>query len=137
MESKKVYVGMAADIIHKGHINILNIANTYGDVYVGLLSDEAINSYKRNPIITYEDRYIVIDSLKQVNHIIKQETLDYTNNLINIKPDYIVHGDDWITGKQKKTRDKIIEVIKEWGGQVIDVPYTSGISTTEIINRIK
>ena len=136
MESKKVYVGMSADIIHKGHINILNVASSYGDVYVGLLSDEAIRSYKRNPIITYEDRYIVIDSLKQVNIIIKQDTLDYTNNLINIRPDYVVHGNDWILGPQKKTRDKVIETLKEWGGQVIDVPYTTGISTTDIINRI-
>tara|TARA_B110000503_G_C6988658_1_gene346377 strand:+ start:405 stop:818 length:414 start_codon:yes stop_codon:yes gene_type:complete len=137
MESKKVYVGMSSDIIHKGHINILNIASTYGDVYVGLLSDEAIRSYKRNPIITYEDRYIVVESLKQVDHIVKQETLDYTNNLINIKPDYVVHGDDWKNGPQKKTRDKVIKTINEWGGQIIDVPYTKGISTTEIINRIK
>tara|TARA_R110001592_G_scaffold92047_3_gene268778 strand:+ start:591 stop:1004 length:414 start_codon:yes stop_codon:yes gene_type:complete len=137
MESKKVYVGMSSDIIHKGHINILNIASTYGDVYVGLLSDEAIRSYKRNPIITYEDRYIVVESLKQVDHIVKQETLDYTNNLINIKPDYVVHGDDWINGPQKDTREKVIKTINEWGGQIIDVPYTKGISTTEIINRIK
>ena len=137
MESKKVYVGMSSDIIHKGHINILNIASTYGEVYVGLLSDEAIKSYKRKPIITYDDRYIVVNSLKQVNNIVKQETLDYTDNLMDIKPNYVVHGDDWLIGPQKKTRDKIIETLKEWGGQVIDVPYTNGISTTEIINRIK
>ena len=137
MESKKVYVGMSSDIIHKGHINILNIASTYGEVYVGLLSDEAIKSYKRKPIITYDDRYIVVNSLKQVNNIVKQETLDYTDNLMDIKPNYVVHGDDWLSGPQHKTRDKIIETLKEWGGQVIDVPYTNGISTTEIINRIK
>ena len=137
MESKKVYVGMSSDIIHKGHINILNVAKTYGDVYVGLLSDEAIISYKRNPIITYEDRYIVVESLKQVDNIIKQETLDYTSNLLNIKPDFVVHGDDWISGPQKETREKVIKTINEWGGQVIDVPYTTGISTTDIINRIK
>ena len=134
--SKKVYVGMAADIIHKGHINILNVASTYGDVYVGLLSDEAIKSYKRNPIITYEDRYIVLESLRQVNNIIKQNTLDYTNNLVNIRPDFVVHGDDWKIGPQKRTRDKVIEILKEWNGQVIDVPYTTGISTTSIINSI-
>lgn len=136
MKSKKVYVGMAGDIIHKGHINILNVACSYGDVYVGLLSDDAIKSYKRNPIITYENRYIVIESLRQVNHIIKQDTLDYTNNLVNIRPDYVVHGDDWITGPQEKTRAKVIETLKEWNGKVIDVPYTSGISTTDIINSI-
>jgi cytidyltransferase-like protein len=134
--SKKVYVGMAADIIHKGHINIINVASSYGDVYVGLLSDEAIKSYKRNPIITYEDRYIVLKSLRQVNNIIKQNTLDYTSNLLNIRPEFVVHGDDWINGPQKKTRDKVIEILKEWNGQVIDVPYTTEISTTSIINNI-
>ena len=75
--------------------------------------DKGLKSYKRNPIITYEDRYIVIESLRQVNNIIKQNTLDYTSNLLNIRPDFVVHGDDWITGPQKKTRDKVIEILKE------------------------
>ena len=79
----------------------------------------------------------VVESLKQVDNIIKQETLDYTSNLLNIKPDFVVHGDDWISGPQKETREKVIKTINEWGGQVIDVPYTTGISTTDIINRIK
>ncbi len=66
---KTVYVGMAADIIHKGHINLLNEASKYGKVTVGLLTDEALESYKRKPIINYENRHIVISSLRQVHKI--------------------------------------------------------------------
>ena len=133
---KTVYVGMAADIIHKGHINLLNEAKKYGKVIVGLLNDEAIKSYKREPILNYENRYIVIESLKMVDNIIEQKTHDYTDNLRLLKPDYVVHGDDWIVG-QSVVRKKVIEVLSDFNGELIEVPYTEGISTTDIINKIK
>ena len=132
---KKVYVGMAADILHKGHINLLNEASKYGRVTVGLLNDEAIKSYKREPIINYENRYIVISSLKMVESVIEQKTHDYTDNLKLIRPDYVVHGNDWIDG-QSGVRGKVIETLSEIGGELIEVPYTKGISTTDIINKI-
>ena len=132
---KKVYVGMAADILHKGHINLLNEASKYGRVTVGLLNDEAIKSYKREPIINYENRYIVISSLKMVESVIEQKTHDYTDNLKLIRPDYVVHGNDWIDG-QSGVRGKVIETLSEIGGELIEVPYTEGISTTDIINKI-
>lgn len=133
--NKKVYVGMAADILHKGHINLLNEASKYGDVTVGLLNDEAIKSYKREPIINYENRYIVMKSLKMVDNIIEQKTHDYTDNLRLLKPDYVVHGDDWIEG-QSIVREKVINVLSEFNGTLIEVPYTEGISTTDIIVKI-
>lgn len=133
---KVVYVGMSADIIHKGHINLLNEAAKYGKVVVGLLTDEAIESYKREPIINYDNRYIVISSLRQVDKVIKQETHDYTDNILTLRPDYVVHGDDWIQG-QTEIRDKVISTLTEIGGELIEVPYTQGISTTEIIGKIK
>ena len=133
---KTVYVGMAADIIHKGHINLLNMAKKYGKVTVGLLNDEAIKSYKREPIINYENRYIVMESLKMVDNIMEQKTHDYTGNLRLLKPNYVVHGDDWIDG-QSVIRKKVIEVLSEFDGELIEVPYTGGISTTDIINKIK
>jgi cytidyltransferase-like protein len=133
---KIVYVGMSADIIHKGHINLLNEASKYGKVIVGLLTDEAIEEYKRTPIINYENRYIVISSMKQVSKVIKQETHDYSDNIVLLKPNYVVHGDDWIQG-QSKIRDKVIVKLSEIGGELIEVPYTQGISTTDIINKIK
>ena len=101
---KKVYLGMAADLIHKGHINILNHAQKYGSLTVGLLTDEAIASYKKIPLMKYEDREILIKSIKGVEKVIPQNTLDYTENLKLLKPDYVVHGDDWKKGVQKNKR---------------------------------
>ena len=132
---KKVYVGMAADILHKGHINLLNEASKYGKITLGLLNDEAIESYKRKPIINYENRYIVMNSLKMIDNIIEQKTHDYTDNIKLIKPDYVVHADDWIEG-QSEIRKKVIETLSDIGGELIEVPYTKGISTTDIIDKI-
>tara|TARA_Y100000389_G_scaffold191155_1_gene216852 strand:+ start:4359 stop:5663 length:1305 start_codon:yes stop_codon:yes gene_type:complete len=134
-KSKKIYVGMSGDIIHPGHINILQKASEKGTVIVGLLSDEAIASYKRIPLMKWDDRKIVVENITYVSDLIKQETLDYTENLRKIKPDYVVHGDDWKTGIQKKTRDKVIETLKEWGGELIELPYTEGVSSTAV-NKI-
>ena len=134
---KKVYVGMAADILHKGHINLLNEASKYGEITVGLLTDEAVKSYKREPIINYENRYIVIQSLKMVNNIIEQKTKYWGDNIKLIKPDYVVHGDDWNTGVMTDIKKNVVETLSEIGGELIEVPYTKGISTTDIINKIK
>lgn len=131
-----VYVGFAGDLIHHGHVNIINQASKYGSVTIGLLTDEAIISYKRTPIVTFENRKKVIEQFKDVDNIIPQNSLDYTENLIKLKPKYVVHGDDWKTGPQKKTRDKIIELLKNWGGQLVEIPYTKNISTTQIIKKI-
>jgi len=136
MENPKVYVGMSADLIHPGHMNILKVASSYGDVTVGLLTDKAISTYKRLPIMNFEDRFQVISNIKFVNNVIEQRTLDYTENLKNLKPKYVVHGDDWTTGIQKNIRKKVIEVLKEWEGELIEVPYTEGISSTSIKNQL-
>jgi phosphoenolpyruvate phosphomutase / 2-hydroxyethylphosphonate cytidylyltransferase len=134
---KVVYVGMSADIIHKGHINLLNEASKYGKVVVGLLTDEAIESYKREPIINYDNRYIVISNLKMVDTLIKQHTKYWGDNIRLIKPNYVVHGDDWKTGVMDDIRKDVIDTLTEIGGELIEVPYTQGISTTEIIHKIK
>lgn len=136
MSNKTVYVGMSADLIHKGHINLIKRACEYGDVTVGLLTDEAITSYKRVPVRNYNDRKEVIESIKGVTKVIPQTTLDYVPNLRIEKPDYLVHGDDWIEGVQASTRQAAIDAMAEWGGQVIDVPYTEGVSTTSIMSDV-
>ena len=105
---KKVYVGLSADILHKGHINILKLASKYGDVYVGLLTDQAIASYKNIPYLDYQKRKIVVENIKYVKKVIPQKTLDYIENLRLIKPDYVVHGDDWKTGVQKKKEIELL-----------------------------
>ena len=134
---KLVYVGMSADIIHPGHLNILHEASKYGRVIVGVLTDEAIASYKRLPYLTYDQRSIVVSNLKGVSEVVPQTTLDYRPNLEKLHPDYVVHGDDWKEGVQAKTRQQVIDKLAEWGGQVIDVPYTKGISSTMLNERLK
>lgn len=137
MKEKIVYVGMSADIIHPGHLNILHEAQKYGRVIVGVLTDEAIASYKRLPYLNYEQRSMVVSDLKGVSEVVPQTTLDYRPNLERIRPDYVVHGDDWKEGVQAKTRQQIIEKMAEWGGQVIDIPYTKGISSTMLNDRLR
>ena len=134
---KKVYVGMSADLIHPGHLNIINEARKLGKVIVGLLTDKAIASYKRLPYMTYEQRKIVVENIKGVSEVIPQETLDYVPNLLKIKPDYVVHGDDWKEGVQSAIRKKVINTLADWGGKVIDVPYTKGISSSGLNNNLK
>ncbi|KZD12219.1 phosphoenolpyruvate mutase [Oceanibaculum pacificum] len=133
--TKTVYVGMSADLVHPGHLNILKKAAELGEVTVGLLTDEAIASYKRLPYMTYEQRLVVVENIKGVARVVPQRTLDYVPNLRELKPDYVVHGDDWKTGVQATVRQRIIDAMKEWGGEVVDVPYTQGISSTQL-NRV-
>ena len=133
----KVYVGMSADLIHPGHLNILNEAAKLGNVVVGVLTDEAIASYKRLPFMTFEQRAEIVGNLKQVSEVIPQSTLDYTENLLKLKPDFVVHGDDWREGVQQNIRLAVIETISEWGGELVEIPYTKGISSTSLNNALK
>ena len=134
--NKKVYVGLSADILHAGHINILKTASQYGSVIVGLLTDEAIASYKKIPYLDFKKRKVVVENIKYVDKVIPQYTLDYVENLNLIKPKYVVHGDDWKNGVQKKTRDRVIKTLKKWSGKLIEPKYTKNISSTEIKNKI-
>ena len=129
---KKVYVGLAADIFHEGHINILKTASQYGEVIVGLLTDEAIASYKNIPYLDFNKRKVVVENIKYVSKVIPQTTLDYVENLIMVKPNYVVHGNDWKSGIQKKTRSRVIKILKKWSGKLIEPKYTKSISSTEI-----
>jgi len=136
-ENKTVYIVMCADLVHPGHLNIINEGRKYGEITIGLMSDEGAASYKRLPFLSYEQRKIIVENIKGVKEVIPQETLDYIPNLIKIKPDYVVHGDDWKTGIQGETRARVIETLKEWGGKLIEVPYTKGISSTKLNNALK
>lgn len=134
---KKVYVGMSADLIHPGHLNIIKKARELGEVTIGLLTDSAIASYKRVPHMTFNQRKEVIENIKGVTRVVAQESLDYVPNLLKIKPDYVVHGDDWREGVQKRTRQNVINTLAEWGGELVEVPYTEGISSTQIRGALK
>lgn len=129
---------MSADLLHPGHLNIIEKAREIGgEIIVGLLTDKAIASYKRLPYMNWEQRRVVIENVKGVSRVVAQETLDYVPNLLRLKPDYVLHGDDWKTGPQAETRQRIIEVMSQWGGQVIDIPYTEGISSTALNQALR
>lgn len=124
-------------MIHPGHLNIIKEASQLGEVIIGLLTDKAIASYKRLPSLTYEQRKVVVENIKGVSQVMPQHELDYVPNLRMIKPDYVVHGDDWKTGVQQKTRQRVIDTLKEWGGTLHEVPYTQGISSTQLNQSLK
>ena len=132
-----VYVGMSADLIHHGHINLINAAVRYGEVVIGLLTDEAIASYKRLPALTYDQRKIVVESINGVAAVMPQHTLDYTENLEKVRPEVVVHGDDWQTGVQKETREQVLYTLKSWGGRLVEIPYTEGMSSTKLHAHLK
>ncbi len=132
-----VYCAMSGDIIHHGHINILKIANSYGYVVLGLLTNKAISEYKNSPITTLNQRKLVFQSIKYVNKIILQKTHDYTANLKKLKPKFVIHGNDWKSGPQKIVRKKVISVLKLWNGKLIEPKYTKKISSTILKNKIK
>jgi phosphoenolpyruvate mutase len=134
---KTVYVAMSADILHIGHLNIIKEAQKYGDLTVGILTDKAIASYKRLPFLSYDIRSKTVESIKGVKTVIAQKTLDYTENLLKIKPDFVVHGDDWKTGVQSKVRLKVLNIIEQWGGKLIEPNYTDGISSTMLNQSLK
>lgn len=132
-----VYIGMAADLIHHGHLNIIEKARSLGEVTVGLLTDEAIASYKRLPALTYKERKKIIENIKGISKVVPQKTLSYRKNLLDLRPNYVVHGDDWQKGVQQQTRQEVIDVLKEWNGALVEIPYTVGISSTKLHKHIR
>ena len=134
--SKTVYLGMIGDIMHPGLINIINEATKYGDVMIGLYTDKAIATHKRLPYLTYEQRKQVIESIKGVSTIVPQDDWSYVPNLVKYKPDYLIHGDDWLYGPDKYIRDEVFKVMEAMGGKVIEIPYTKGISASGLKEAI-
>ena len=134
---KKVYVAMSVDLIHEGHINIIKESAKFGEVTIGLLTDNAVASFKRLPFMPYENRKIIIEEIKGVKKVIPQTTHSYVDNLLLLKPDYVVHGDDWEKGIQANVRKDVIETLKKWGGKLVEIPYTKGISSTILNEKLK
>lgn len=126
------YVAMRGDLINSGHINILTKASSLGRVVVGLLSDEAIESYKKGPFLKYEARYDIIKNIQLIDEIVEQSTLDYSENLEKFKPKYVVHGDEWSEGYQQKIRQKVIEILDDWNGELIEIPYTQNAISVDV-----
>ena len=138
MKNKKkiVYIGLSADILHAGHINIIKTASKFGKVVAGLLTDQAIASYKTIPTLNYKQREIILKNIKQISKVMPQHTLDYRSNLNIIKPHFVLHGDDWRTGVQKETRAQVIVALRKWGGKLIELKYSKGISSSLIKSKV-
>jgi len=130
---KVVYIPMCADIVHSGHLNIIKEGQKLGEVTVGLLTDEAVASKKRLPYMNYSQRLEVISSIKGVDKVIPQNTSDYRPNLRKLKPDFVVHGDDW----RKEARQQVIDTISKWDGRLVEVKYTEAISSTSLHKKLK
>lgn len=137
MSDKSVYIAISSDVLHGGHLNVVAAGATYGDVTIGLLTDEAIATYKRPPLVDWETRRRLLASMRQVHAVVPQETLSYADNLHRLKPDYVVHGDDWTTGVQSLVRTEVLEILAEYGGELIEVPYTKGVSGTDLESQLR
>lgn len=135
--SKTVYLGMIADIMHPGLINIINEGAKYGDVIIGLFTDKAIATHKRLPVLTYDQRKEVVENINGVSKVVPQDEWSYVSNLKKIKHDYIIHGDDWKEGANKKIRQEVFKVMEELGGEVIEIPYTQGINSSKLAKEIE
>ena len=135
--AKKVYLGMIADIMHPGLINIINEGAKYSDGIIDLFTDKAIATHKRLPYLTYEQRETVVRSINGVADVVPQDDWSYVPNLVKYKPDYIIHGDDWLEGPDKYIRDEVFKVMESLGGKVIEIPYTKGISSSGLAEELE
>lgn len=133
MKEKTVYMCFSADVIHSGHIAIIKKATELGRLIIGVLSDEAIASYKRFPLIPFKERVVLFENIAGVDRVVEQKELSYVNIIKTIKPDYLVHGDDWKEGFQKPIREEVIKTLEEYGGELVEFPY----SDSEIYNEVE
>ncbi|MDA8720015.1 phosphoenolpyruvate mutase [bacterium] len=135
-KNKTVYVALSADLLHHGHMNVLSKAAELGDITIGLMTDEAIAKYKRLPFLTYSQRELIVRGIKGVIDVVPQNTMEYSKNIKAIKPDFVVHGDDWKSGIQKSQRAEVIKALEGWHGKLVEVPYTEGINSSELERSI-
>lgn len=136
-KDKIVYMSMSTDVIHGGHIAIINKAKKLGKLIIGVLSDEAISGFKRFPLIPFEERKLLYENIGGVYKVVRQEKLSYKDIIKEIKPDYVVHGDDWKEGYQKQVREEVIELLKDYGGKLIEYPYSKDKKYKDIDDRVK
>lgn len=136
-QRKTVYLAMSADLITPSHVNIIQEAKVMGDVIIGLLIDSAIAGYQRLPYMRYEQRKVVLENIVGVKEVVAQESLDYVPNLLKIKPDYVLHRDDWNTGVLRESRSRVINVLKQWGGELVELNQMPGITADALHRSIR
>jgi len=133
----KVYIGMTIDILHHGHINIIEKAKEYGDVVIGLLTDAAIADYKRLPYLSWEERKKIVENISGVSEVVPQEEWNYAPNIRKYKPEFMAHGTDWLEGPLAPYRKLAIEALNEYGGKLIEIPYTEGVSSSDMYEHLR
>ena len=134
---KTVYIAMNADLITPGHVGIIQEARTLGEVVIGLLTDSAVAGYQRLPYMPYEQRKVVMENIVGVKQVLPQETLDYVPNLLKVKPDYVLHRDDWNTGVLREGRQRVLDTLADWGGELIEAEHMPGITATALNRAIR
>ena len=137
IENRTVYLCFSTDLLHSGHISLLRRARRLGKLIVGVLSDEAVAGYKRFPLVPFEERMALMRSLSMVDRVVEQRTLSYRENLEALRPDYVVHGDDWVTGVQAPIRREVQEILARTGGQLVEFPYAREASYAELEKRAR
>lgn len=137
IESRTVYMCFSTDIIHGGHVSIIKKAQKLGKLIIGVLSDEAVSSYKRLPLVPASERKVMFENIAGVYKVVEQNTLSYRENLEALKPDIVVHGDDWCTGFQKPIRDEVVSILASYGGRLVEYPYSSDQKYADIQARTR
>ena len=135
IENRTVYMCFATDIIHGGHIRIIRKAQRLGKLIIGVLSDEAVSSYKRFPLVPAPERMKLFENIAGVYRVVEQKTLSYKENLEAYRPDFVVHGDDWCSGFQQPVREEVISVLSVYGGKLVEFPYASDEKYKELQKR--
>ena len=135
--NKTVYMCFSTDMIHSGHIGIIKKAAALGKLTVGVLSDEVVASYKRFPLLPFEERKAIFENISGVEKVVEQTKLSYKDAILSLKPDYVVHGDDWKEGIQKPIREEVIEVLKTYGGELVEFPYAGDSKYADLEKRAR
>ena len=137
IENRTVYMCFSTDMIHSGHIAIINKAKKLGKLIIGVLSDEAVIGYKRFPLLPFEERKSIFENIAGVYRVVEQPALSYRENLEKYHPDYVVHGDDWTSGIQKPIRDEVVSVLASYGGRLVEYPYSKDEKYSELDKRAR
>ncbi len=137
IESRTVYLCFSTDLLHSGHIALLRKARRLGRLIIGVLSDEAVASYKRFPLVPFQERMALMRSLSLVDRVVEQRTLSYRENLERYRPDYVVHGDDWTAGVQAPIRREVLEILAGQGGKLVEFPYARENAYADLEKRAR
>ena len=135
MKNKKVFISLTAESIHHGHIKLIDEGKKHGDIVIGLLTDNAVAKHKRLPLLNFDQRKTIIENISGVSEVIAQDEWDDSIIIEKLRPEYVIHGDDWLSGPQLRLRDNVIKTLNKYNGKLIELPYTKGISSEAISNH--